>query len=302
MPRQTIIILFFVLLIVSTMMVLLYALIRNKQTRKKGLKIQQRKEKTVDIDSYDAFVSSSNLVGRLNSSKVVNKIGNWDKTNLEELFDNAKNPWGITPTIFKFIRYGLALMFIVVFGVLYAVFGDIKIWIFGIMLSVIAWWYPAYYYKAIGKERAQEWDKVYQFTWLIKNTCMLYDAKKVCLETTVYLQKNYPEYKEIIDGFKDFHDHWDGEKVPEYINRFYNIPIAKEIYQILLNMNITGMYPETELDSLRAYSLNMYNRRIQDTLSNVPHQATLSTLPFLMLSAVIGLLVPMIVTMMKTMR
>ena len=85
-----------------------------------------------------------------------------------------------------------------------------------------------YYYKAIGKEREVEWDKVYEFVWLIKNTAMLYDGRKVCLEVKNYIEAHYPHYKEIISGFDDFYTYWEEGIVPDFIRNIIILPYQKK--------------------------------------------------------------------------
>lgn len=256
-----------------------------------------------DKDEYDHNLSSSNMVNNLNKSKMVNKVTPNAKKNkhLIKLFDNAKNPWGLTPTIFQAIRIlslslgsFLALM-------IFVMFNSWQIALLVLGLGILGWWYPLYYYKAIAKEREQEWDKIYEFIWVIKNSSVLYDAKKTCLETRDYIKLHAPQYEEIINGFNDFHEHWDDDKIPDYILKYYNFAVPKELYTLLFNMNITGIAPEQNLNNIRAFALNKHNNLIQSTLSGVPSKATLATLPFLMISVVLALLVPMVKTMLDVM-
>lgn len=289
-----------VYILVSTILILIIMGTVTNMWRKK----QIRDRVTKEVDKYDSFVSDSGIVARLSKSVLVNKIGRTNEraySELKVLFDKAKNPWGITPTIFRFIRISLFTvgLFIGLFLALFFKSYDMS-FIF-LIIGFLGWWYPSYYYKAVAKEREQEWDKIYEFIWIIKNSSMLYDAKKVCLETRDYIQQHYPHHKELIQGFTDFHEHWDEDEIPEYILRHYNFSIPKELYTILYNMNLTGTSPDQNLDNLRAFALNRHNHSIQSVLSGVPSKATLGTLPFLMISVVIALLIPMIQTFLNLM-
>lgn len=255
-----------------------------------------------EVDQYSAFVSRSRLVTNLNRNRLINRLGKSKRDgDLIDVFNKSKNPWGITPTIFRAMRTGTIIASLALAAFFFVFLGANKVALFVLIVGVVLWWYPLYYYKAIGKEREQEWDKIYEFIWVLKNSSMLYDAKKVCLETRDYIQEHYPHQKEIIEGFIDFHIHWEDDEIPEYILKYYNFPIPKELYTILYNMNISGQPPNQNLDNLRSFALNKHNKLIQKTLSQVPTKATIGTLPFLMFSVVIALLIPMMYTFLKLM-
>lgn len=295
------------LILVTTLLIIfamgiISRMIKDRRKIKEGDVIESN---PTQFDNYSAFRSNSKLVTSFNKNKLINRFG---RTNNEEadsalvkIFNDAKNPWGITPTIFRGIRLLILVVGFSIASSSYVLFGTQKLSLYILIITGIAWWYPMYYYKAIGQERNDEWDKVYEFIWIIKNTSLLYDAKKVCLETRDYIRDHYPHQKEIIDGFNDFYEHWNEEEIPEYILKHYNFPIPKEIYTILFQMAVTGTSPEQNLNNLREFSINKHNGRIQKVLSGVPSKATLGTLPFLMLSVVLALLVPMVTGLMKLM-
>lgn len=258
-----------------------------------------------EYDEYSAFKSDSDFVGRLNENALINRFGRLTTTEsndaLVKIFNASKNPWGITPTIFRGLRLAVVIIGSVISISIYVLFGSVQTTGYAVFLTVLAWWYPMYYYKAIGKEREEEWNKIYEYIWVIKNSSLLYDAKKVCLETRDYIAQHYPHQEEIITGFNDFYEHWSEQEIPEFVLKHYDFYLAKEIYNILYNMAITGTSPDQNLNNLRSFSINKHNGRIQEILSGVPSKATLGTLPFLMLSVVIALLVPMVMSIMKLM-
>lgn len=267
-------------------------------------KKKEEKEIIENYEDYIGFVSRSSIVTKLRNNRFVRNIGainNESKSKWETLFNNAKNPWGITPAIFQFIRITCLFSGAILAIVFYSIFENKMMSLIGLFIAIVGWWYPMYYYKAIGKEREVEWDKVYEFVWLIKNTAMLYDGRKVCLEVKNYIEAHYPHYKEIISGFDDFYTYWEEGIVPDFIKKYYNFAIPKEVYNILLQMSITGEFPEISLNNLRVFTLNKHDGKVQKILSGVSSKATLSSLPFLMVSVVVAIMVPMLANFIKLM-
>lgn len=215
-----------------------------------------------------------------------------DPTGLEDLFYKAKNPWKMTLGMFRAIRILIPAIAVIVAIPFF--FVDYAISVFIIGLGVLGWWYPMYYYKAVASEREAEWNKFYEYIWVIKNNAMLYSPKKVFLETQNYIEDHAPHNKELIQGFRDFYAYWEEDEIPDYIARTYSFSIPKEIYQIMFNMNRTGQFPSSELDSLREFIINKQDSAVEDNLSRVAASATMASLPAMMISVILGLMVPLV--------
>lgn len=232
------------------------------------------------------------LLDRLAESALVNNFKKFDSTKLRKIFYRAKNPWNITVPVFQFIRFfGLGFMLAVAAVVL---FFSKEVAIFCAAIGILFVWYPMYYYKAIGEEREAEWNKMYEFIWVLKHNAMQYDPARVFLKTSEYIAEHAPHDKEIIQGFKDFYQHWDDEEIPEYIQKFYDFPVPKEIYQIIFNMYKSGTFPEDSINSLREFIINKQDLVVEKALSGVSGKATIYSLPFMMLSVIVALMVPMV--------
>ena len=278
--------------------------IRKSRDLKTAKKNMNKKMDEIYIDNFSGFVDRESFFYKLNSNKFINNIGkinNESRGKWEKLFNDSKNPWGMTPTVFRAIRVTLTIVFLILSIISFFLFEGNMIAFFFVILTGLSWFYPTYYYKAIAKEREQEWDKMYEFIWLIKYGLMMYDAKKVFIETRKYIESNYPQYEEIITGLSDFGLYWNEKEIPEYIKKYYNFSIPKELYTIIFNMVNSGHFPEDNLNSLKEYAINKHNGLIQSVLSNVASKATVFSLPFLMLSVVVALLIPMITTFIELM-
>lgn len=250
------------------------------------------------------------LINKNNNKKVkgfVNKMNNNDfvskfskslpNSNIVKIFNRSKNPWRMTIPTFQFVRY---------FGLILGIFLSLSLLVFGLeyslfslFIGILCFWYPMYYYKAIGDEREAEWNKTYEFIWVIKHNLMLYDPAKAFNNTKIYIQEHAPHNKEIIQGFSDFYKYWDSEKIDPYIERFYPFSITREIYQIVFNMNKTGEFPEDSLNALRSFIINAQNLSVEKTLSSISGKATIYSLPFLMISVIVSLMVPLIFQIVK---
>lgn len=252
------------------------------------------------IDKKDANKNNKSkqikgFVNKLNHNEMVNKFASsMPNSNLEQVFNRAKNPWKMTISTFQFVRYGGLLLSLVISIIgLISGFGY-EIALFCIAMGILSFWYPMYYYKAIGHERESEWNKTYEFIWVIKHNLMIYDPAKAFMNTKIYIQTHTPHNKELIQGFDDFYKYWSTDEIHPYISRFYPFSVSREIYQIVFNMSKTGDFPEDSLNSLRSFIINSQNLTVEKTLSAVSGKATIYSLPFLMFSVIIALMVPLV--------
>lgn len=242
------------------------------------------------------------LIKKFNNNGIVDKVGSiLPSTGLDRIFFRAKNPWHMSKSTFQFIRFGGAIISLIFIPVLYPIFGLAPSIFFPALIAFLCFWYPKYYYKAVGDEREAEWNKMYEFIWVLKHNVMLYDPAKSFINTRNYVAEHAPHDKEIIAGFQDFYEHWNPDYIDEYIEKYYPFSVTREIYQIIFNMNKTGDFPEDQLNSLREFVINAQNLTVEKNLSGVSGKATIFSLPFLMVSVIIALLVPMILQLLQYM-
>lgn len=232
------------------------------------------------------------LYSILNNEKINNLGKLLYNQNLEEIFRKSKNPWDISIELFQIIRYGGFLVFFIIGIILLAL--KKSSWIYLMLIAFLFVYYPLYYYKGIAKEREDEWYKMYEFIWVIKHNLMLYDPAKAYLNTKLYIEEHAPHNKELIQGFDDFYKYWNINGIDPYIDYNYPFPITREITQIIFNTAKTGNFPEESLNSLRYFIINQQDLSVEKCLSKVSTQATLSSLPFLMISVIIALMIPLI--------
>lgn len=273
-----------------------------------GIFVLSVKPKHKDSDEDESDYRENNapkvkykgIVNKMNHSNIVSYLGKkMPDSNLEKIFNRAKNPWRMTIPTFQFIRFGGLALCLVLAACLIPVGNYVSI--FALLIGVLFFWYPMYYYKAIGDEREAEWNKMYEYIWVVKHNIMLYDPAKAFINTKLYIQEHAPHNKEIINGFQDFYDHWNPDYIDDYIERYYPFSVTREIYQIIFNMNKTGDFPEDQLNALRNFIINSQNLAVEKTLSGVSGKATIYSLPFLMVSVIVALMVPMVMQIMQLM-
>lgn len=280
MSKTTLIMLIFAFLCIVAICFIIYAISKQK--------IVENSKKEVKKNHHKG------IINKWNHSDMVEKIGSIAPMgDLEKIFNRAKNPWGMTLTTFQFIRYAGLFVFSII-GVLLLVISTWQIGIFWISMGVLCWYYPMYYYKAIGDEREIEWNKMYEFIWVIKHNVILYDVSKAYMNVKIYIQQHAPHNLEIIQGFDDFYKYWSKDEKSEYLEKYYPFSIPREIIQILFNMQKTGQFPEEELTSLRAFIINSQDLAVEKTLSGVSAKGTVFSLPFLMVTVIVCLMVPLI--------
>lgn len=274
---------FALLTILATLIFLIFFsiahMIREKQINKKNEEIKEE-------------IKQKGFINKMNHNKFVSKFGkSSNNSELEKIFNRAKNPWRMTIATFQFIRFGGLLLFSIIAVALLAV--NYQYSIFSFLLGFLCFWYPMYFYKATGDEREAEWNKTYEYIWVIKHNLMLYDPQKSYMNVKIYVQTHAPHNTEIIQGFDDFYRYWSEDGIDPYIQRFYPFSVTREITQIIYNMSKTGEFPEDSLNSLRSFIINSQNLTVEQTLSAVSGQATIYSLPFLMFSIIVALMVPL---------
>lgn len=234
------------------------------------------------------------LMNKLNHSSVIKSVGNSiPDSQLESIFNRAKNPWRMTLATFQAVRF-IGLGFFIILAISGYTFFGFETGLFLFSIGILCYWYPMYYYKAIGDEREAQWNKTYEYIWVIKHNITLYDPAKAYMNVKLYIEKHAPHNQEIIQGFEDFYRYWNQDEIDPYIRRFYPFPVTREITQIIFNMHKTGEFPEEALNSLRSFIVNTQNLTVEKTLSSVSGKATMFSLPFLMFSVIIALMVPLI--------
>lgn len=260
---------------------------------------QRRKEK------YEEYVEeelAKNPLNFANYKGFMDAIGRrMPSSQIEVLFNRSKNPWNMKIETFQAIRVIGAVVGVVLLIICSAFwkfpYGQLP----GLLVGGLAWFYPTYYYKAIGNEREEEFNKIYEFIWVLKNNLSLYDPEQALLNSKAYIEEHAPQNKYMIEFFDDYYNHWSTERIDPYITKYYPFSIPKEVAHIVFNSYSTGISANPQLDQLRVFSVNAQDKAVIEILSKVPSQATMYSLPAMMIGVIIAMLVPMLMQFLQYM-
>lgn len=248
------------------------------------------------------ITSSAGIIERLNDSEKIQALGmrftGKQNKELEILFRKAKNPWNMTPFTFNFIRYVCGIVPIVVGICLYQVNWTITLIL--VAIGGLCFVLPKKIYTDIAYQREIQWNQLYQYIWVIKNNLNYYGAKKTFIETENYIKDHSNNLPELVSGFHDFYQHWNGQYMDDYIKETYgDFSIPKQLFEIMLTSQLTGEYPDEELNSLRRVILEKMNFHVQNVLSTVGMKATMYSAPFLLMSVGLVVLVPVVLSIIE---
>lgn len=252
-------------------------------------------------ENIGSLFTTKGIINRLNSSQSVQDFGMKFSNNSElaALFRKSKNPWNLTPFTYNFIRYGASLLFLV-FGIIFAMLFS---WTFLLIFGAAAgmcFILPKNHYETIAKERESQWYQLYQFIWVLKHNLSYFDPKKTFIETSRYIDSHSKMLPELVTGFRDFADHWNGQYMDDYLKETYgDFQIANDLFDVVLTSQKTGEYPGKELESLRRVIIEKLNFHVQEVLSSVSMKSTMYSSPFLLMTVGLIILVPVIIQIMS---
>lgn len=247
-------------------------------------------------------LNSKSIINRFNNSQAIQDFGGKFTNNkeLEILFRKSKNPWNLTPATYNFIRFGLGGASMILAIASYLIID----WTFALVFAAagsLFFFLPKKKYTDIASHRENQWNQLYQFIWVIKHNLNYYDPKKTWINTENYIKDHAPNLDELQEGFHDFSIHWNGNNMDEYINKNYgDFPIPKQLYEVVLNAQLTGEYPNEELNSLRKIILEKMNFHVQEVLQMVGAKATMASAPFLLCSVSLVILVPVMLSIFES--
>lgn len=260
----------------------------------------EKKKDKATRDYNNSIMSTAGVIERMNNSNKIQSFGSRSKNTkeLNELFRKAKNPWNMTPATFNAVRYGgLIIPGIIGLSILPL---DWTISLIFFAIAGMCYILPKKHYQDVARSREAQWNQLYQFIWVIKHNLNYFDPKKTFNETADYIKEHSETLPELVEGFYDFANHWNGKYMDNYIKETYgDFVIPKQLFEIVLTSQLTGEYPNNELTSLRTIILEKMNFHVQEVLSTVGMKATSYSAPFLLVSVGLVILVPVALSIMQ---
>ena len=260
----------------------------------------KKKAKTSTSLNKELF-STGGVANRLNSDARVQELGSrFASAELDALFRKSKNPWGLTPASYIFIRY-IAAGALIVLGIVLGVLID---WILLLIFAAAGgacFFLPKNKYEKAARDRENQWYQLYQYIWVLKHNLSYFDPKKSFVETYRYIEDHTDRFPELVTGLKDFADNWNGQYMNDRLKRDYgDFRIAVSLFDIVLTSQKTGEYPGDELESLRRVIIEKLNFHVQEVLSAVAMKSTMYSSPFLLATVGLIILVPVIMQILSS--
>ena len=247
------------------------------------------------------LLSTQEIFKRLDNSNAVAKLSGKfnNETEIEKLFNKAKNPWNISVPTYNFIRFIVAGAFVLAGLLLIPAIQYFSVLLF--MVGTLCFFMPKSVYKKAARQRENQWNQLYQIVWVIKHNLSNYGVKRTLNETQAYIASHYPYLTELETAFGEFSDHWNQNNIDEYLSATYGeLPVARQLLDIFLNIEQTGEPANQELDSLRKLIIEKMNFHAREVLASISSKATLISTPFLMVSVLIIVLVPVLLKILES--
>ena len=279
-----------------------YIKVNDKKVEEKLAERTKKLKKPKRKGSRKVEVSPESVIRGFNESSFVQDIGShFGNSNTEVLFRKAKNPMGLTVSTYCFIRYfGLAIGLIVSI-LIFTFSGNFGFAMMFALFGIACFGYPKSVYENAAKKRESQWNQFYQFIWVVKHNLSFYDPRTTWLETEKYIREHSNNLPELEQGFHDFAEHWNGTFVDDYIKETYgDFIIPKQLFDVVLTSQLTGEYPDKELNSLRTVIINKMDFHVQEVLSAIGMKATLYSTPFVMASVTLVTLVPVLLDIVES--
>lgn len=254
------------------------------------------------VKNPDGTISEPDLETKLEQVRFLKIFNKFNNEGLDYLLRVSRNPYHFTPTTFILIKYPCAILCVILALIVYACTTDPLYTGFLVLAGVLCFWYPTYYYKDLIKQRERSWNKIYSYIWRIDNDLETNDPKKMCIDMRDYLL-DLGEI-EMSQGFNYFYECWpeNPERANQAIEEFakeFPFQLPKDLFFVILETWKNATSASQRLENYRRTAILKYEKFSNNILSKVPSTATMYSLPFLLISVMIAILLPAVLDIMK---
>ncbi len=247
------------------------------------------------IPTNNKNLTNEELQLKIEQLKIIRAVNKLNNKEVEDMLRLSGNPMHLTPTLFTAFKYLSPVACAIVAIYSYFLNGDMSISVIAIALGIILFWYPTYQCKKIIEERRSKWSKIYSYLWRIQNDLSVNDVPKVCLNMKSYFA-SIGEF-ELANGFNSYFECFpdkfeNSDRAIEKLKEVYPFDIAVDFYEILLQSWGTSLNCDDRIDNFYKNAVMKYEKYANKVLSGVSATATLISLPFLMVSILIIILLP----------
>ena len=259
------------------------------------------KFKSIKVIRNNKNLTKEEMQVKVEQLKIVQKVASLTETKVEKLVRLSGNPMKLSPAIFAAVSYILPVILLFV-AFLFYIANQASMTYFMVMVAVICFWYPTYHYKEQVRMREQAWFKIQQHIFKIEEELASNGYKKSLLNVAIYL-KSVGE-TELAAGLEHMVELWpkSDEETQKAITEFeyqYPFDIPRDLFVLLINAEDSGISAASRLEAFKRTVVMKYQKFADEVLSKIPATATCLSLPFLMISVVVAMLVPAIVQLME---
>lgn len=263
--------------------------------------IKMGKAEKIIIAKNDKNLTDDQVKEKIEQLELMGWIAKMQKNeSVEKLLRLSKNPYNFTVLTFNLVRYVVPVLCLIGAFLGY-LFGMPTIGLALILIvAFLCFFYPNYYCKDCIKEREKKWMRLFRHIWRIKNSLETDDHKKVCISMAKYLSSIGET--ELSEGFEAYYNLWpendsDTESALIEFEKDYPFQIAKDFYFVLLETWRSQISANERLDNYREVITQKYEEYCNIELSSLSSKATLFSLPFLLIGAIVAIIVPNILSL-----
>lgn len=259
------------------------------------------KFKQIKVVRNNKNLSKEEMQVKIEQLKIINEVSKISQSKMERLVRLSGNPLGLTPAIFTAIIYIVPALCALI-GLWFSLIGEDTFCYFMIVIGILCFWYPPYHYKEKIRARENAWFKIQQHLYKLSEELESNDYKKALLNVSTYLFSIKED--ELARGLAYMVEKWpdkaeDINAATEEFEYYYPFEIARDLFVLLLNAEQSGVSSTQRIESFKGTVIMKYNKFADKELSRIPAITTCLSLPFLMLSCIVALLVPAIINMLQ---
>ena len=260
------------------------------------------KFKNIKVIKNNSSLSKEEMQVKIEQIEIVKKISMLTESRIERLVRLSGNPFNLTPAVFSALIYIVPVISFIAFLIAY-IAGESSLMILFIIISFLSFWYPQYLYSERIKSRGNSWFKIQQHIFKIEEELNSNDYKKSLINVSQYLKSIGED--ELSSGLEHMVDLWPDsdsdimESLKEF-EKLYPFDIPKDLFNLLVNSERSGLSASKRLKTFKGTIIMKYQKYAEGVLNKIPSTATVASLPFLMFSVIIAMIIPRVFDLMRS--
>lgn len=243
-------------------------------------------------------MSKSGMESLIRGTKLEKAINAEASSELDKLFVESRNPWHLSKTMFQLVRFGGLIVGVIIALPVATI--DITWAVLPLMGGLLAWWIPKKHYQDEAQANKDIWYEMYSYMWVISQNLMLYNPEATCYNVAAFLRENTNE-KELTAAFQEWGDNWEENEISQkIIDKYFCFEIPKQIVKLMFNAQKLGQMDEEDFIAVETYISQEKDQQVEDVIAQVAGKSVLSSTPFVFLSILVGVIFPVLYSMLIT--